>query len=216
MFRSFILVAFAAVMLLPAPAAAATTPELSAAWGWSWGGSADTYQLGQLRLDATYDLSGVISIPVGHLNWGEFQYTWRNTTMTRQGAAFHEPLSDLGVHTFQLAGLRAIQPGPIQPFIMGGIGTTLFLPSESYVDVEGERYTLDSSWLLSFLIGVGAKVWLGEEEKVGLRVQLRTMPALYNSSTGIWFGSGGGGASISGNAIWQWDVTAGLSIKLGG
>ena len=215
MFRSFILVSFAAFLLLPAPAAA-TTPELGAAWGWSWGGSADTNNLGRLRLDATDDLSGVISIPVGHLNWGEFQYTWRNTAMTRDGAGFHEPLTDVGVHTFQIAGLRAIQPGPIQPFIMGGIGTTLFSPSASFVDIDGERYTLDSSWSLSFLLGVGAKVWLGEEEKVGLRVQLRTMPALYNSSTGIWFGSGTSSVSISGNAIWQWDVTAGISIKLGG
>ena len=215
MFRSVILLALVALILLPTTALA-TTPELGAAWGWSWGGSADTRNLGRLRLDPAQDLSGVLSIPVGRLNWGELHYTWRSTAMTRDGAGFHQSLTDLSIHTIQLAGLRSLRPGPVQPFLMGGIGTTYFSPSESFVDIEGDRYNLDSTWRLSFLLGVGAKVWLGEAEKVGLRVQLRTMPALYNSSTGIWFGTGGSSVSISGNAIWQWDVTAGLSVKLGG
>ena len=99
---------------------------------------------------------------------------------------------------------------------MGGIGTTLFTPSENFFDLNGTRYGLDSSWRLSFVLGAGAKVWLGEEEKVGLRLQIRTQPVLYNTSGGIWVGSGGSGLSISGNAIWRWDVSAGLTVKLGG
>jgi hypothetical protein len=218
MLRPLWLILILALSILPAAAQAqaqATTPELGGAWGWSWGGSADS-RVGRFRLDASQDLSGVISIPVERLAWGEFHYTWRSTGLTRDGTGFHEQLTDVSIHTMQIAGLRAIKPGPVQPFLLGGIGTTYFSPNESFVDIDGERYSLSSSWRLSFVIGAGAKIWLGEAQKVGLRAQIRTMPALYNSSTGLWFGSGGSSISVSGNAIWQWDVTAGISIKLGG
>jgi hypothetical protein len=214
MSRSLILIALVALIAVPA-SAFAMTPELSAAWGWGWGGSADSQQ-GRFSLDPAMDISGVISVPVGPLNWGEFHYTWQDAGMSRSGAGYHQHVTDVQVHKFQLAGLRALKPGNVQPFLLGGIGATWFNPTESAVDIDGTTYFLDSSWMLSFMIGAGAKIWLGQEEKVGLRLQIRTMPSLYNSSGGIWVGTGGGGVSVSGNAIWQWDVTAGLSIKLGG
>ena len=214
MFRSLILLALVALIAVPAPVSA-MTPELSAAWGWGWGGSADS-QLGRFSLDAAMDLSGVISVPMGPLNWGEFHYTWQDAGMTLSGTGYNQPLTDVGIHKFQIAGLRALKPGPVQPFLLGGIGATYFTPHSSTVDIDGDTYFLESSWMLSFLIGAGAKIWLGEEEKVGLRLQIRTMPSLYNSYGGIWVGTGGGGVSVSGSAVWQWDVTAGLSFKLGG
>jgi hypothetical protein len=158
----------------------------------------------------------VISVPVGQLNWGEFHYSYQGTEMTLSQAGFHQSLTDLGMHSFQLVGLRALKPGKVQPFLLGGLGTTWFNPSEGSVEIDGDRYGLDSSWRLSFIMGAGAKIWLGEEEKVGLRLQIRTLPALYNTGGGIWVGSGGGGVSLSGNAIWRWDVSAGISVKLGG
>jgi len=214
MFRSIVLLSLLVFLVLPSVSWAAT-PEISGAWGWSWGGSADS-RVGRFRLDDGMDLSGVISVPVGYLNWGEFHYSWRSTSMTLSGAGFNQSLTDMGIQNFQLVGLRALQPGKVQPFLLGGIGTTFFSPDASYVDIDGNRYTTDSSWKLSFILGIGAKVWLGEEERFGLRVQLRTMPALYNSSTGIWVGGGGSSVSISGEAIWQWDATVGVSVKLGG
>jgi hypothetical protein len=214
MIRS-IFVALLALLVVAPITAFATTPELSGSYGWGWGGSADSRE-GRLLLEAGSSYAGVISVPAGHLNWGEFQYTYHASEMTLSGAGRHRSISNLGMHSFQLVGLRAIKPGPVQPFVIGGIGTTWFSPSESLFDLDGTTYGLESSWRLSFVLGAGAKIWLGKEEKVGLRVQLRTLPALYNTGGGIWVGSGGGGLSISGNAIWRWDVSAGLSIKLGG
>ena len=214
MTRSILFVFLALSMVLPA-AASATTPELSGSWGWGWGGSADTRE-GRFKLESGSSYAGVISIPVGHLNWGEFQYTYHASEMTLSGLGQHRSITSLGMQSFQLVGLRALKPGPVQPFVIGGIGTTWFNPTESFFEVDDTRYGLQSSWQLSFVIGAGAKIWLGQEEKVGLRLQIRTLPALYNTGGGIWVGSGGGGLSISGNAIWRWDVSAGLSIKLGG
>ena len=217
MLRPLWLILILALSILPAAAQAqaqATTPELGGAWGWSWGGSADS-PVGRFRLDASQDLSGVISIPVERLAWGEFHYTWRSTGLTRDGAGFHEQLTDVSIHTMQIAGLRAIKPGPVQPFLLGGFGTTFFTPSESFFDLDGDRYALDSSWRLSFVLGAGAKIWLGEAQRTGLRLQIRTVPALYNTGGGIWVGGGGASVSISGNAIWRWDVSAGITVKLG-
>lgn len=214
MVRALLSVLLICFLLAPA-GSLAMTPEISGFWGWGWGGSADS-RLGKFKLEPAASYSGVISVPVGQLNWGEFHYSYQGSEMTLSGRGFHESLTDLGIHSFQLVGQRALMPGQVQPFLMSGIGTTWFNPSNSFFEIDGERYGLDSSWRLSFVLGAGAKIWLGQDEKVGLRLQIRTLPALYNSSGGIWVGSGGGGVSISGNAIWRWDLSAGLTVKLGG
>ena len=216
MARAFVitLVVLSAVLVGPARATPGT-PELSGSWGWMWGGSADS-RVGRFRLDSTMNVGGVISVPVGHLNWTELQYTWQGTAMTLDGLGPFRSLTDMNVHHVQVVGLRAIQDGPVMPYVIGGIGTTVFDPAAGFVDIEGARYSLATSWKLSFVVGAGVKVWLGEAERVGLRLQIRTLPSLYNSSTGVWVGGGGASVSVSGSAIWQFDVSAGLSVKLGG
>jgi len=196
-------------------AAAVGTPELSGSWGWMWGGSASS-RVGTFRLNSAATYSGALSIPVGALNWTEAHYTYQGSSMTLDGSGLFRPLTDIGIHYMQLAGLRGLRQGPVMPYVLGGIGTTYYSPSESFVDINGTIYNLDSSWKLSFVLGAGLKVWLGEAEKVGLRLQFRALPTLFNSSTGIWVGGGGGGVSVSGNAVWQFDVSAGVAIKLGG
>lgn len=213
MFRAILTLVLLALVVVPADAVA-MTPEITGLWGWGWGGSADSRQ-GKFKLEPASSYGAVISVPAGHLNWGEFQYSYQGTEMTLSQAGFHQSLTDLGIHSFQLVGLRALQPGKVQPFLLGGFGTTWFNPSDSFFELDGERYGLDSSWRLSFILGAGAKVWLGQEEKIGLRLQIRTMPALYNTSGGIWVGGGGSSVTVSGNALWRWDVSAGLTVKLG-
>ena len=214
MTRSILFALLALLTVLPA-ASSAMTPELSGSYGWSWGGSADSRQ-GRLQLEQGSSYAGVISVPAGPLNWGEFHYTFHDSEMTLTNRGSLQSLSKLGMHSFQLVGLRALKPGAVQPYLIGGIGTTWFNPTESFFEIEDERYGLQSSWRLSFVLGAGAKIWLGQQERVGLRLQIRTLPALYNTGGGIWVGTGGGGLSISGNAIWRWDISAGLSVKLGG
>ena len=195
--------------------AAPMTPEISGSWGWMWGGSAGS-RVGTLRLDSSSSYSGTLSVPVAFLSWAEAQYTYQGTAMTLDGQGLFDSLTDMDVHFFQLAAVRGVKDGPVVPYLLAGIGTTWFNPAESVIFIDNERFDLSSSWKLSFVLGLGVKVWLGEAEKVGLRLQFRTLPSLYNSSTGIWVGGGGGGVSISGNAVWQFDVSAGLTVKLGG
>jgi len=191
------------------------TPEISGSWGWMWGGSADS-RAGKFRLDSSSNYSATLGFPVAFLSWAEAQYTYQGTAMTLENFGSRESLTDMDVHFFQLAATRGVKDGPVVPYLLGGIGTTWFNPDQSVIVIDGQTYGLNSSWKLSFVLGLGVKVWLGQDEKVGLRLQFRTLPTLYNSSTGIWVGGGGGGVSISGNAVWQFDVSAGLTVKLGG
>jgi hypothetical protein len=41
------------------------------------------------------------------------------------------------------------------------------------------------------------------------------MPTFYNTGASLWFGSGGSGIAVSGNAIWQWEIAGGLTVKFG-
>jgi hypothetical protein len=191
------------------------TPEISGSWGWMWGGSADSWQ-GKLRLDSSSNFGATLGVPVAFLSWGEAQYTYQSTAMTLDGFGTRQNLTNMDVHFFQLAATRGVKDGPVVPYVLGGIGTTWFNPAQSVISIDGTLYNLDSSWKLSFVLGLGVKVWLGEAEKVGLRLQFRTLPTLYNSSGGIWVGGGGAAVSISGNAVWQFDVSAGVTVKLGG
>lgn len=207
-----------AALLLPLTAGTASaqmTPELSGSWGWMWGGSASSLA-GTFRLDDAASYSATASFPAGNLNWVEAHYSYQGSAMTLDGFGRLDKLTDIGVHYMQIGGLRGIKDGPVVPYVVGGIGATYYSPSESVIQIDGTTYGLDSSWKLSFALGAGVKVWLGEEERVGLRLQFRVLPTLYNSSTGVWVGGGGGGISVNGSAIWQFDASAGVTVKLGG
>jgi len=214
-----ILVALTTLILLGtvgnAAQAGPMTPEISGSWGWMWGGSAGS-RVGTFRLDSSSNYSATLGFPVAFLTWGELQYTYQSTAMTLDDFGVRTSLTDMDIHFFQLASTRGLKDGPVVPYVLGGIGTTWFNPEQSVIVIDGQSYGLNSSWKLSFVLGLGVKVWLGQAEKVGLRLQFRMLPTLYNSSTGIWVGGGGGGVSISGNAVWQFDVSAGLTVKLGG
>lgn len=217
--RSSILASLSVLFMLGAPGdvahAAPMTPEISGSWGWMWGGSASS-RVGRLRLDSSSNYSATLGVPVSFLSWAEAQYTYQGTAMTLDGQGLFQSLTDIDVHFFQLAAARGLKDGPVVPYVLGGIGTTWFNPAQSVIFIDGDPFDLNSSWKLSFVLGLGVKVWLGEAEKVGLRLQFRTLPTLYNSSTGIWVGGGGGGISINGSAVWQFDASAGVTIKLGG
>jgi hypothetical protein len=217
--RPSILVALTTLILLGALGNAAKAgpmkPEISGSWGWMWGGSAGS-RVGTFRLDSSSNYSATLGIPVASLTWAELQYTYQSTAMTLDDFGVRKSLTDMDIHFFQLVSTRGLKDGPVVPYLLGGIGTTWFNPEQSLIVIDGQTYGLNSSWKLSFVLGLGVKVWLGQAEKVGLRLQFRTLPTLYNSSTGIWVGGGGGGVSISGNAVWQFDVSAGLTVKLGG
>jgi hypothetical protein len=103
--------------------------------------------------------------------------------------------------------------------VLGSLGVTYFSPEASSFlldpnDEDSIVYT-QTSTMFSLNFGLGLKSYFGKAEKIGIRASFKVMPTLYNTGAGLWFGSGGAGVAVSGNAIWQWEAAVGLTVKFG-
>jgi hypothetical protein len=98
---------------------------------------------------------------------------------------------------------------------MASLGLTHYSPDQDSIEIDGESYRVGSATKFSVVFGGGFKTDMGPNSRVGLRAQIRVMPTIYSASGGLWFGTGGGGVSIYGSAIWQYEVSGGVVIKLG-
>ena len=115
-----------------------------------------------------------------------------------------------------VAFVRGLTEGKIRPFVTTSLGATYYSPSASSVLFEGETINMESATKFSFTIGLGFKAYFGKAEKIGIRASIKTLPTLYNAGGGVWFGTGGASVGVTGNAIWQWEAAAGLTVKFGG
>jgi opacity protein-like surface antigen len=193
------------------PAAAQKPPnELIPLVGYQWGGTLN-YTSGDVHANAAMNYGGILSVPVKPGYSLELSYTYQSTDLiARPNVGKTFKLLDLGTHYMQLSGRRDLAP-PGQkttPFVLGGLGATVFSPSSSSFG------TFNTQWLFSLNAGAGVNVAMNE--KVGLRLQARLLLPINWVSGGVYFGSGGGGATISGgSAICQGDATLGIVLKLG-
>jgi len=211
-------VAAACVVLASAPASAQQSrgAELMPTFGWQWGGTVDyTYSgvAGDVHVNAAPTYGGTISIPVRPGYWGEIGYWYQGSELIARPAGNgikDFKIFDLATHYLQFSGVRALRPpqGKAMPYVMGGLGTTVFDPGSSpYGD-------FNTQWLFSMSAGGGVRVTMND--KVSLRLQARLLLPINWVSGGFYFGTGGSGVSVSGgSALPQGDATLGLSFKLG-
>ena len=189
-------------------------PELSATYGSIWGGNLDT-QFGKLRT-ATGESWGIaLDVPAAHGVTVELSYTRQEGALNLDNQGI-TPLTDMTVEYWQIGSLQSLRPGPVSPFLVGGLGATHFSPEEGSFFVDGEEYFLQSTTRFSLHFGAGLKAYFGQAQKIGLRASFKVMPTIYDSAAGIWFGSGGASVSVGGYAIWQFEAAAGLTVRFGG
>ena len=93
----------------------------------------------------------------------------------------------------------------VLPYAGGGLGVTYFDPKER---------GLSSDARFSFSGAAGVRFRFGDH--VGIRLEARLFGTFVNSSSALWCsgGSGGGGCSFgfSGDVLWQYEGTAGVSV----
>jgi hypothetical protein len=194
--------------------------EISGHYGQMWGGNVDLSYSGwgqtrKLRMGTGSSYGIQLDYNLHPMQAVEFSYTRQDGKVDYdyQGIT---TLFDTSVNFWHLGSVRYLMPpGGMRPFILTSIGATYFSPQQSTFELEGETYYTQTSTKLSFTLGLGLKAYFGEAEKFGLRATFKTLPSLYNTGGGVWFGSGGGGLTVSGNAIWQWEAAIGLTLKLG-
>jgi hypothetical protein len=112
---------------------------------------------------------------------------------------------DVAVEYYQIGGLYRRPMENIDPFFLFTLGATRYAPKTSeYRD----------AWKFSFIVGLGAKVWLSDN--IGLRFQGRLLLPTLWSSTGFWCGTGGCGLGFGGGSVWtQGDLGVGLAFRFG-
>jgi hypothetical protein len=198
----------------PVRGAGAESLDITAAYGHMWGGSVGTSR-GTLRLDTDASWFFALDIPVDTATWLELAYTRQDTRLNLDRRGGRTSLSDMSVNYWHVGGVRGLPRGNVIPYVSGSLGVTYYSPAESRVTVDGDTFGLDSATKFSLGLGLGAKVFLGEARRFGLRAQFRTLATFYGGSSGIWFGTGGAGVSFSGSAVWQWEVSGGVTVRLG-
>jgi len=218
-----LLVLAATISLAPAGALAQSgtarsgarpAPELSATFGSMWGGNVDT-GVGKLRLGTGGSWGLALDIPVMSGTTVELSYTRQDGSLDydRNGLT---TLTDMSVNYWQIGSVRSFPRGRVVPFVMGSLGVTYYSPAQESVTIEEDTYRTEGETRFSLVFGAGFKTYFGEAQRVGLRASFKVLPTFFSSSSGIWFGTGGGGISFSGSAIWQYEVAAGLTVRLGG
>ena len=124
----------------------------------------------------------------------------------RRFSGITEDLFDISVHYFQVGAVHEMGRGKTRPFGAFTIGASLFHPHDA---------SRSDEWLASATIGGGVKVDMSK--KVGIRLQGRILVPLIFSGGSIWVGTGGAGVAVgSWTPFVQFDLTAGIYIKLGG
>lgn len=208
---SFAAILCGALVSLTAAGAHAQSPMLTPMAGWQWGGTLD-FVSGDVHINAAPNYGGALSVPVRPGMLAELSYSYQNAEVVGRpngsGGDFH--LFDLGTHYMQACGLRlAGRPGSkATPFVMGGLGATVFAPGNS------DFGQFDTQWLFSMTMGGGVMVAMNE--RVALRLQARFLLPINWVSGGAYFGTGGGGLTVSGgSALPQGDASVGLTFKLG-
>jgi hypothetical protein len=115
-------------------------------------------------------------------------------------------LFDLIIEYWQLAVVRPLQMGKVQPYGVVGLGAASFNPVGK---------TWGTEWLFAAHLGGGAKIFLSES--IGLRFQGRILLPMSFGGGGFWCGTGGCSVGLgSYTSFVQFDFNAGLVISLGG
>ncbi len=189
--------------------------EFSATYGSMWGGNVGS-RLGEIRTATGPSLGLALDIPLHPAFAVELSYTRQDGALDYDTRGNITNLTDMSVNYWQIGAVRGLTKGKIRPFVTTGLGATYYSPAQDTVTIEGETFNISSSTKFSLVIGAGFKAYFGKAEKIGLRASIKTFPTLYNTGGEIWFGSGGASVGITGDAIWQWEAAAGLTVKFGG
>lgn len=196
--------------------------ELSATYGSMWGGNMEAYSgynYYKFRTGTGPSWGFALDYNVHPMQAIEFSYTRQDGSLDLDYQGIRT-LTNMSVNFWHLGSVRYVTPpSKMRPFFLVSLGATYFSPESSTVQPDPEDpddllYT-ESVTKFSLSLGLGFKAYFGESEKVGLRASFKVLPSFYNTWGGLYFGSGGGGVTVSGNAIWQWEVAGGLTVKFG-
>jgi len=186
------------------------TPTVS----YMWGGSFDTFE-GEIDIKDGMQYGVILSREVAHEVNMELSWATMSSRATFVPYYIGTPTDldgldmKINIHYFQLGAVHEINKGKAKPFMGFSMGAVLFHPGESTY----RGYSLEDTWRFAMSAVAGVKISLSE--MVALRIQGRLFLPVYFSGGGLWVGTGGVSAGLSGGIpIVQGDVGAGLTFSL--
>lgn len=191
--------------------------EFSVTYGSMWGGNLELID-GKLRTGTGGAIGVAIDIPVRPGMWLEASYDRQEGSLDwdERGGGLTK-LTNMSVNIWHLGTIRALGKGDgVIPYVQGSLGATYMVPELSQVTIGRDTYNIDSTTKFSIAFGVGFKAYVGEAKRFGIRGSFKVISTLYNSSGGVYFGTGGAGLGISGSGIWQYVASGGITMKFGG
>jgi opacity protein-like surface antigen len=187
-----------------APRAPLNKIELTGYVGYQFGLSTLTFVGGNVSLADNMNYGGSIGIRVKPQQFIEFTVNRWDTELRFRGVAPGNVST--AVTNFYLGGYQEIPQGNIRPFFGFGLGATWFSPNEG---------GFSDDWRFSFTLGGGVKIWLGEAQKVGIRLGANLLTTFLSSSWGGYCGTSGCGLGLFGTGVADLNFTAGLTLGLG-
>lgn len=169
-----------ALLLVASPAFARI--EITALFGYRWGGTLDT-DAGDLELEAAPQFGAIVGYGMGESGQVDFSYTAQTGHLLQKSAdgGADEPQFEVRTEYWQLGYLYAFSPPEgLQPFVSVSLGATRFDPAPS------DR---EASWAFSGSFGLGAKFFFSEN--LGLRGDARINSTSLPTSNYFCTDSGG-------------------------
>lgn len=196
------------LLVIPGVQVIAQKVELSPFIGYETGANIHAYYggaNGEIHIDDGMDWGGTLDVGVGGGRYGEFSYSHMATKVSLQGGFTPQDPVDLAVDYYSLGVLQEIRPdAKATPYGLFTLGIVNYRPTEG-------DYASENKMHVSLAGGVKIKA----SERIGLRLQARLLMPLYYAGTYFSFGTGGGGAGVSGGIQGvQGDFTAALVFNL--
>ncbi len=132
----------------------------------------------------------------------EALYSYQSTNLKPGGTFSGSEIFDLDIEYYHIGGIRFYPDEKFTKYVVGTIGATHLNPN---------RDGLDSETRFSLGLGGGLKMPLNKD--LGIRVEGRGYGTLFNSDGAVFCSNNGCKVYVSGRAIWQFEITAGLSLK---
>lgn len=203
------------------------TVELTPMVGWQWGGTLDYSAGGDVHVNAALNYGGALGVMLRPGYWGEVSYTYQKSELIARPPAGADSLAyvagaefkvfDLGTHYIQLSGARNFMntdPGArAYPYVIGGLGMTILSPGKRPVVILPGTLNVDTQYLFSLSGGAGLRVTMNKRSDI--RLQARFLLPMNFTEGSFYFGSGGGGVSVSGGTFLpQGEVTLAVQLKV--
>jgi len=132
----------------------------------------------------------------------EVLYSYQPSNLKSGGTFTGSKIFDLDIEYLHVGGIRFYPDGKFAKYVVGTVGATHMSPGHG---------GLDSETRLSLGLGGGMKIPF--TKKLAMRIEGRGYGTLFNSDSTVFCSNGGCNVHVAGSGFWQFEVSAGLSLK---